>query len=163
MATNFLGSPIFQISPNSEKRCRNGQNRDFCSSEGHFDRKTVPQESESASIRSARRFSTNPCLRGSRDLLSKNYFRSSIVQNVQHLTPAPSDTGNLLKSTIPDFLHFLQTQVTALKHLHHLRRQPEAGPPTPPLLLRSVQHNAVQHIRTAPAQTTQRPEKHANA
>ena len=61
----------FWFSPNSEKRCLLGEKRHFGSSEGYFDRKVVPQESESASIRSARRFSTNPCLRGSRDLLSK--------------------------------------------------------------------------------------------
>ena len=51
--TNFA-PPIFQISHNSEKRCLHGQNRDFSPSEGDFDRKPAPQESESASIRCAR-------------------------------------------------------------------------------------------------------------
>jgi len=32
----------------------------------------------------------------------KKCFRSSIVQNVQHLISAPSDTGNLVKSNISD-------------------------------------------------------------
>ena len=43
-----------------------------------------------------------------------------------------SDTGNLLKSTIPDFLHFLQTQVTAFKPCSVLEdSQRPAHPPLP--------------------------------
>ena len=68
---NFFWFSHFQFSPNSEKRCLHGEKRHFGSSEGYFDRKEVPQESESASIRSARRFPTNPCLWRSRGLLSK--------------------------------------------------------------------------------------------
>ena len=67
LTTKNLAPPIFQISPNSEKRCLHGQNRDFGCSEGDFDRKPAPQESESACIRSARWFPTIPCLRRSRD------------------------------------------------------------------------------------------------
>ena len=54
LTTKKFAPPIFQISHNSEKRCLHGQNRDFGSSEGDFDRKPAPQESESACIRSAR-------------------------------------------------------------------------------------------------------------
>ena len=61
--------PIFQISPNSEKRCLHGQNRDFGCSERDFGRNPAPQQSESATNRSARPFPTFPCLRGSRDHL----------------------------------------------------------------------------------------------
>ena len=63
----------------------------------------VPQESESASIRSARRFSTNPCLRGSRDLLSNNSknlkicFRSKIsyktCSTLPQLHPTPGTSS----------------------------------------------------------------------
>ena len=71
IGNKFFWFSHFQISPNSEKRCRNRQNRDFGSSEAYFNRKTVPQESESASVRSARRFPTFPCVRWSRDNFPK--------------------------------------------------------------------------------------------
>ena len=54
LTTKNFAPPIFQISPNSEKRCHNGQNRDYGCSEREFDRKPAPQDSESACIRSAR-------------------------------------------------------------------------------------------------------------
>ena len=68
---NFFLVLPFLFPPNSEKRCLHGENRDFGSSEGDFDRKEAPQELESAFIRSARRFPTFPCLRGSRDQFYK--------------------------------------------------------------------------------------------
>ena len=84
----------FQISPNSEKRCRKRQNRDFGSSEAYFERKTVPQESESASIRSARRFPTFPCVWWSRDHFSKTN-NSKKTKNVFLVKPSLDDNlGN---------------------------------------------------------------------
>ncbi len=51
---------------------------------------------------------------------TKISFRSNITQNVYLSEINSSDTGNLPKSNIPDSLHFLQTQVSALKLLSHL-------------------------------------------
>ena len=74
-----------------------------------------------------------------RDLESDHIFFYGIfaggiqLREQSHLSEInSSDTGNLLKSTIPDFLHFLQTQVNALKLCSVLvDSQSPAHPPLP--------------------------------
>ena len=159
--------PVSDEFNSDRKTCRYGQNRDFGSSEGDFDRKPVPQESESASIRSARRFPTFPCFHWSRDLLqkkpllkiSKFSFRSSIVQNVFLSEINSSDTGNLLKTRISDLLQLLEGETLPSELLPRLRRHQETGPPAPAILLMSVHHTTAQRIHTTPARTKQMPEK----
>ena len=52
--------------------------------------------------------------------ISKFSFRSSITQNVFLSEINSSDTGNLLKTRIPDLLQFLQSEIHALELLAHL-------------------------------------------
>ena len=89
LTSQNLAPPIFQFPHNSEKMGLHDQNQQFSPSEGDIDRKPAPQESESASIRSASSFATFTFLMGSRDQFWKTHnwkFRKFSSGQVSHTT-----------------------------------------------------------------------------
>ena len=82
---------------------------------------------------------------------SKKFIRLLSKSSVWVYTENSSDTGNLLKSDICDLQRLWGLETAASGQIRRLRGRQEAGPPTPPLLQRPVQHNAVRRMQKAPA------------